>query len=201
MKIKTLISIGMIGMVVLFLAHEFSAAQSDAGASASNIGIVKIDTALQNCQATIKFKERMKAEGAELDAEEQKIKTEIDSLGGMINALTTTSKDYFVQSKELMRKQKEKEALEDYITQVRRLKTFQWTEKVYPEILRIAKELGAKKGLTLVLGVQEPEFPSVRPEALSATIQTHKVLYSGGCSDLTSEVIAEMDKLDFLMKE
>ena len=201
MKIKTLISICLVGMVVLFLAHEFSAAQASSGAPASNIGIVNIDKALQNCQATIKFKERMNAEGVELEAEYKKLKGEIDGLQGMVQKLTTTSKDYYVQSKDLMRMQKELEGLEDYMKQVRGLKTFQWTEKLYPEILRVTKELGAKKGLALVLAAQEPEFPSPRPEALSATIQTHKVLYSGGSSDLTSEVIAELDKLDFLMKE
>jgi Skp family chaperone for outer membrane proteins len=188
-------------MVVLFLAHEFSAAGSSVSAPASNIGIVNIDKALQNCQATQKFKERMNAEGKKMEAEEQKLKEEIKSLRGMVQALTITSNDYYVQSKDLMLKQKELEGLQDYMNQVRGLKTFQWTEKVYPEILRITKELGAKKGLALVLGVQEPQFPSVRPEALSATIQTHKVLYNGGCSDLTSEVIAELDKLDFLLKE
>ena len=201
MKIKTLISVCLIGMVVLLLVHEFSAAQSNAGASASNIGVVNIDKALQNCQATIKFKERLNAEGAEMEAEKNRLTEEIKSLRGMVQALTPTSDDYFAQSKELMQKQKHLEGLEDYMRQVRGLKTFQWTEKVYPEILRISRELGAKKGLALVLAVQEPEFPSPRPEALSATIQTHKVLYSGGCSDVTSEVVAELDKLDFLLKE
>ena len=113
MKIKTLISVCLLGMVVLFLAHEFSAAQSNSGAPTSNIGIVNIDRALQNCQATIKFKERMNTEGAELEAEKKKLDGEITSLRGMVQALTITSNDYFVQSKDLMLKQKELEGLQD----------------------------------------------------------------------------------------
>jgi len=54
--------------------------------------------------------------------------------------------------------------------------------------------LAAQKGLPLVLGSDEPEFPIQRYEELAMTLSTHKVLYSEGCVDLTNEVIAELDK-------
>ena len=66
MKAKTLISSCLVGMVVLFLVHQFGEAQPLANEPASNIGIVHIDKALQNCQATAKFKERMSVESKEI---------------------------------------------------------------------------------------------------------------------------------------
>ncbi|OHB78237.1 MAG: hypothetical protein A2Z25_00115 [Planctomycetes bacterium RBG_16_55_9] len=201
MKIKTLISGCLVGIIVLFLAREFGQAQALSSPPALNIAIVEIGKALQNCQATMKFKERMTAEDNEMQKEEDGLSEQIKSLRGVLQALVPNSNDYFVRSKEMMQKQKALEGLQDYNRQLKGLKIHQWTEKIYPEILRVTKELAAKKGLALVLAVEEPEFPTPRPEVLSAAIQTHKVLYSGGCSNLTSEVIAELDKLDFLLKD
>ena len=199
MKVKTLVSGCLMGIVVLFLAHEFGAAQPLADQPALNIAIVHVGKALQNCQATVKFKERANAEKDAMDAEEKGLSDEIEALRGQVQALMPSSNDYFVRSKEMMQKQKELEGLQEFNRQVRALKIHQWTAKIYPEVLRITKELAAKKGLALVLAVDEPEFPSPRPEQLSAAIQTHKVLYSGGCLDVTSEVVADLDKLDFLL--
>jgi len=200
MKMKTLMSGCLIGIVVLFMVHQFGEAQPLANEPTSNIGIVHINKSLQNCQATIKFKERANAEQDEMDTEEQKLDGEIKALRGTLQALMPNSNEYFEQSKEMMQKQKTLEGLQDYNRQLKTLKIHQWMGRIYPEILRITKELAAKKGLTLVLAVEEPEFPMQRAETLSAAIQTHKVLYSGGCVDLTNEVVAELDKLDYLLK-
>ena len=71
----------------------------------------------------------------------------------------------------------------------------QWTQKLYKEILRITRELAAEKGLALVLGADEPEFPFQRYEELVMTLSTHKVLYGDGCVDLTNELVAQLDKM------
>ncbi len=60
--------------------------------------------------------------------------------------------------------------------------------------------MAAQKGLNLVLGADEPEFPFQRYEELVMTLGTHKVLYHEGCVDLTNEVIAELDKIQSKFK-
>jgi len=52
----------------------------------------------------------------------------------------------------------------------------------------------------VVFEVDEPEFPFGSGEQLMMSIQTHKVLYSAGCEDLTSEVVAGLDKNDTTKK-
>lgn len=199
MKIKTLISGCLAGMVVLFLVHQFGEAQPLANAPALNIGVVSIQKALQNCQATAKFKERAETEGREMNAEEKKISDNIDSLRGTLQALVPNSADWLAQYKEMLHNENELKALKELNPQIRAMRAKQWTERLYPEILRVTKELAAKKGLALVLTVEEPQLPTQRYEELVMTISTHKVLYSGGCVDLTNEVIVELDKIKSLL--
>ena len=184
----------MIGMIVLFLVHQFGEAQPLANAPASNIGVVNIEKALQNCQATAKFKERTTAENSKMEAEEKDLSDKIDALRGTLQALVPNSADWLAQYKDMVKKESELKALKEMNPQVRAMRAHQWTERLYPEILRVTKELAAKKGLDLVLATEELTFPSQRSEELMMKLSTHKVLYSGGCMDLTNEVIVELDK-------
>jgi len=186
-------------MVVLFLVHQFGEAQPLASGPASNIGVVSIEKALQNCQATAKFKERGETERREMEAEEKKLSGDIESLRGSLQALVPNSADWLAQYKDMVKKESELDALKKMNPQVRAMRAHQWTEKLYPEILRIAKELAAQKGLALVLSVEEPQLPTQRYEELVMTLRTHKVLYTGGCVDLTNEIIVELDKTNSLL--
>jgi len=200
MKIKTLLSSCLIGLVVLFLVHQFSKAQPLANDPASNIGVVNIEKALQNCQATAKFKERTDTERREMEAEEKKLSDDIDALRGTLQALVPNSADWLAQYKVMVKKESELKALKELNPQVRAMRAHQWTERLYPEILRVTKELAVKKGLALVLSVEEPPLPTQRYEELVMTLRTHKVLYTGGCVDLTNEIIVELDKNNSLLQ-
>ena len=201
MKAKTLISGCVLGVFVLFLAHQFGEAQPLANEPASNIGVVNIEKTLQNCQATAKFKERTTAERNNMEAEEKNLSTEIDSLRGALQALVPNSPDWLAQYKDMVKKESELKALKEMNPQVRAMRAHQWTERLYPEILRVTKELAAQKGLAVVLATEEPPLPSPRYEDLVMTLRTHKVLYTGGCVDLTNEVIVELDKNTSLLSE
>jgi Skp family chaperone for outer membrane proteins len=181
-------------LVVLFVVHQFGEAQPLANAPASNIGVVSIEKALQNCQATAKFKERTDTEKNQMDAEQKKLEGEIGSLRGVLQNLVPNSADWLAQYKDMVKKESELEALKKMNPQVLAMRAHQWTERLYPEILRVTKELAAKKGLHLVLSIEEPQLPTQRYEELVMTLRTHKVLYTGGCVDITNEVIVELDK-------
>jgi Skp family chaperone for outer membrane proteins len=84
--------------------------------------------------------------------------------------------------------------MQEYNPRLKATKHQQWTETLYQEILRITKELANAKGLALVVESDEPQFPILQYEELAMTLNTHKVLYSDGCVDLTNDVIAELNK-------
>ncbi|MHC4425600.1 MAG: OmpH/Skp family outer membrane protein [Planctomycetota bacterium] len=194
MKIKTVVLGCLMGVVVLFLAHEYSLAQPEADKPASKVGVVSVSRALRDCKATAKYRENTTAENSRMDAEEGKLAKEVQTLTGGVRALLPGSSDYMTQYKELLQKQAELKALQEFNNQQRGLRDRRWTEELYKKILRITEELAEKKRLELVLERSEPTFPILSPDQLVMTLSTHKVLYSGGCLDLTDEVIAELDK-------
>lgn len=194
MKIKTAFLGCLMGVVVLLLVHEYSMAQVKTNDTTLPIGIVDVRRALRECKATVKYGERTNAENNKMDAEEEQLSKEIQALAAGLRALKPGTSDHLAQYKEYLQKQANLKTLQEFNPQQKALKHQQWTQEVYKEILRITKVLAAKKGLPLVLGSDEPEFPIQRYEELVMTLSTHKVLYSNGCSDLTDEVIAELDK-------
>jgi Skp family chaperone for outer membrane proteins len=194
MKIKTAVLGCLMGVVVLLLVHEYSMAQVKTNDTVLPIGIVDVRRALRECNATKKYSERTNAENSKMDAEEQQLTREIQALAAGLRALKRNSNDYMEQLEEYLQKQANLKTMQEYNPQLKAMKHQQWTQELYKEILSITKVLAAEKGLPLVLGTDEPEFPIQRYEELAMTLSTHKVLYSNGCSDLTDEVIAELDK-------
>jgi Skp family chaperone for outer membrane proteins len=110
-----------------------------------------------------------------------------------LKTLKRGSVDYLAQYKELLEKRAKLDVQQQVINQERSAKDQKWMEELYSEILQITVELAKQKGLELVLGADEPEFPMESADQLMMTLSTHKVLYAAGCLDLTSEVVARLD--------
>ncbi len=196
MKVKTVVLSCLIGAIVLFFVHEFSLAQPTDPAAASKIGLVSVQRTLRDCKATVTFGARAKAKGEQMVAAEKALNDEVTMLTGGVRALVRGTTDYMAQYKLLLQKQGELKAMQEFNSSQRAMDQQYWAEKIYKETLRITKEIAAKKGLDLVLERSEPEFPISSPDQLMMTLSGHKVLYGGGCLDITDEVIAELDKIE-----
>ena len=196
MKIKTVISGCLICVVILFVVHEFGLAQPTAPVAASNIGLLNVPRTLRDCKATVTFGAKAKAEAEHMLAAEKTLGDEITALTGGVRALVRGTADYMAQYKMLLQKQADLKAMQEFNNTQRGLRQQGWAEKVYKEVLRITKEVAARKGLDMVLQRSEPEFPIPNADQLMTALSTHKVLYGGGCLDITDEVIAELDKIE-----
>lgn len=196
MKFRALVVVCMVGMIVLFLVHEYSLAQTNSNKPALPAATVSVSRAIRDCKATNKFRDKSMAENNRLDADEEKLSTEVKALAAALRAgaLKPDSPDYIQQYQDLLQKQAQLKTMQDLNPQRKALAQQLWTEKLYKEILRLTKELASQKGIALVLAVDEPEFPMPRYEELVMALRTHKVLYSGGCLDLTDDVIAALDQ-------
>ena len=196
MKVKTVVLSCIIGAIALLFVHEFSFAQANATIPASKIGLVSVSRALRDCKATATFGAKSKAESEQVDAAMKTLDDEIKMLTGAVRALVRGTPDYMAQYKQLVQKQGELKALQEYQREKQASSQRAWAEKIYREILRLTKEVAAAKGLDLVLERSEPEFPITNADQLMMTLSTNKVLYGGGCLDITDEVIAELDKIE-----
>jgi Skp family chaperone for outer membrane proteins len=195
MKFKTMVLGCLVGAVILAMGYEYLQAQPNVAGSGLKIGVISVKRALRNCQATIKFKEKVIAENEKMAAEENRLSQEGKALADSLKAYKPDSSDYMERLQEMLQKQSTLKALQEVNPRRRVFKEMRWTQNLYKEILRITKALAAEKGLNLVLGADEPEFPFQRYEELVMTLSTNKVLYSDGCVDLTNEVVARLDKI------
>jgi Skp family chaperone for outer membrane proteins len=194
MKIRSIIVSCLIGAVVLGLGYEHSRAQSKAGNPSVKIGVISIRKIFQDCQ-------RRKAHDEELRAEEQKVnirlnelKRKIDAARAGLEALKPDSSDYLALERDLRQKEQIYQAERQYYEKVLGLNDRQWTKQFYEDILRVCGAVAKQKGLDLVFERSKPDFSTVSATELLMTIQTHKLLYSAGCVDITEEVMVRVDK-------
>jgi len=177
--------------MVFFVSQRYSVAQPNQ--STLNIGVVSIDKVLRDCKATANFRERMNAENTKRKAEMEKLSLEIQALdaGLRSGALVVGSDDYFKQHLDLAKKEANLQALNEYYPQQQNAEQQIWTQQLYQKILKATKGVAEEKGLPLVIERSEPDFTVQRD--LGLIISTHKVIYSGGCVDITSDVLAKLD--------
>ena len=200
MKTRTLVLCVLTGAIVLFMGYGFSFAGSGASVPTSKVGTVSIRDVFKNCKANTSYREKAIAEQNIKNMEMEALQKKIVADEAVLKAFKPGSSDYMKQYEALINEQAQFEGKKQYISQMRVLEDRQWTEVLYKEVLRITKDLAKQKGLTMVLEVDEPVFPMVNTDELMMALQTHKVLYSGGCVDLSAEVVVEMDKIESTFK-
>jgi len=211
MKTRAVVLGVLISAAVLFLGYGYSAycaeaaaktgsAEPGAGAVNSKIGIVSIRNVFRDCKVNASYRDKELAEQAKKNAELDVLEKEIAAQEAGLKALRPGTSDYMKQYEDLLNKQARFEAAKQFVSQQRVLKDRRWTEDLYKEALRITKELAKQKGLTVVLEADEPNFPMTSADELMMALQTHKVLYSDGCMDLTAEVVTEMNKIESQFK-
>jgi Skp family chaperone for outer membrane proteins len=193
MKIKTMALSFLIGLGVLFVGYEFSRAEAGADEASLKVGVVNVRRIFRDCKRNITYRAEAVAEQSQVREELGKLAKEIEAAEAGLRALKRGSDDHLAQVKAVLEKRANLDALQDYNKQQRMLKDKRWTEGLYEEILQVTNELAEEKGLDLVLDTDEPEFPASSSDELMLTLSTNKVLYNGGCLDITAEVVARLD--------
>ena len=193
MKVKTMALSFLIGLGVLFVGYEFSRAEAGADEASLKVGVVNVRRVFRDCKRNITYRAQAVAEQSKVREELGKLAGEIEAAEAGLKALKRGSDDHLAQVKAVLEKRHNLNALQDYNKQQRMLKDKRWTEGLYEEILQVTNELAEEKGLDLVLDTDEPEFPASSSDELMLTLSTNKVLYNGGCLDITAEVVARLD--------
>jgi len=194
MNIKTMVLGCLAGVVILAMGYEYSQAQPKADTGSSKIGTVSILKAFRDCKRTAAHRSQLNAEQRVIIDELERLSTEIQAKEAGLKALKIDSSDYMARRKELINKRASMEAQQEFNKEWRVLKEYKWSKEIYQDILRITSELAKQKGLDLVLEKDEIDVLALTVNEISRTISTHKVLYSGGCVDITNEVVARLDK-------
>jgi Skp family chaperone for outer membrane proteins len=194
MKAKTMVLGFLAGVVILAMGYEYSQAQPKADTSSSKIGTVSIMKVFRDCKRIVSHRTEFLTWQGRIRVELEKLSKEIEAQEAALKALKRDSSDYLIQRKELINKRTSLQAQQDFNKEHAILKEYIWSKKLYQDILRITSELAEQKGLDLVLEKDEIDEISLSVNEISRTMSTHKVLYSGGCVDISDEVLARLDK-------
>ena len=197
MKIKTMVLCCLAGVVVLAMAptnNKRGQAQSKGDIPSSKIGTVSILKIFRDCKRSAAHRSQLIAEQNVIRAELEKLAREIQAEEAGLKALKMDSSDYMARRKEIINKRASLEAQQEFNKEQMILKQYKWSKELYQDILPIVSELAKEKGLDLVIEKDEIDLLALGINELSQTIRTHKVLYSGGCVDITDEVAARLDK-------
>jgi Skp family chaperone for outer membrane proteins len=197
MKIRSIIILSCF-MCAFFLSagYEYSRAEQKADAPGLKTGVVSVRKILRNCRRSAAYKVEILANQGKKNAELEKLSKEIQMQEAGLNVLKPGSSDYLAQLEDILKKRYDLEAQQDFNKQQSALRHHRWTEDIYREILQITQSLAKEKGLDLVFERDEPEFPVTSADELVMILNTHKLLYSAGCMDLTDEIIARLDAMD-----
>jgi Skp family chaperone for outer membrane proteins len=193
MRSKLVILGFVISMIILSAGHSMTLAKQKA---AGKIGVVNMRKIFQDCKRNVKYREASTAEQDKIMTELEKLSKEIEAEKLGLQALKTESDDYLTAVKGVLTKQAKLQAQQEFYKQHLELKDQKWTERLYKDILKTTGDVAEAKGLELVLEQEEPEFPASSANDLMMTIRTYKVLYSGGCENITGEVIAKINAAD-----
>jgi Skp family chaperone for outer membrane proteins len=97
------------------------------------------------------------------------------------------------RAKALFEKQANYQARNEFYKQQMELKDQLWTRELYQDVIRITGDIAKEKGLDLVFKEDEIDFSEPDVSELGLALRTQKLLYSGGCLDITDEVKARLD--------
>lgn len=170
--------------------HRAELKQSSTGLKVAVVSIRKI---FQQCQRGASYREEVTAEQNRVIAELEKLSREIEAEKAGLRTLKEDSSDYMALAKELFEKQANYQARQEFYKQQIELKDKLWTKGLYQDILRIAGEVAKEKGLDLVFREDEVDFSETNTTELGLAMRVQKLLYSGGCLDITDEVTARLD--------
>jgi Skp family chaperone for outer membrane proteins len=157
------------------------------------MGVASIRKIFRDCKRVAQYRQETNTERQRIDAELTKLDNEIQAQRAGLKTLKIGSDNYMAQVKEILEKQASLQANQDFYKQQLALKEKKLTESIYADILRITRDIAGEKGLELVFEASEPDLPASSPTELELSMGTHKLLFGGGCQDITDEVIKRLD--------
>ena len=190
---KTVTASILVCVAALLAAMQYGHAASQPAASTSKIGLVSVRDVFGGSKKHALYQAQTAKRVAQTRTEIEDLTKQLDTEEG---ALKTTLKpgtaDYVKQYQIVLELRSKLQNQQELFKQQRMAEDKKWFEDLYQETLKATEAAAKERGLDLVLERTEPKFP-IASEEVWSTVSTNKVLYGGGCPDLTNDVIARID--------
>ncbi|MHC4155552.1 MAG: OmpH/Skp family outer membrane protein [Planctomycetota bacterium] len=194
-----ILSTGYIGTeagLVAFGKSEPAKAVSGNDKVCPKIGVVSIREVFRVSVRISRYRQEAMVERQTMEVRLNGLAKEIQSEESGLSLLSPGSSDHLAQLERIYKKRANYEMEKELYNKKLALKEQRITEDLYGAILLATRAVAAEKGLDLVFEKSEPELPAPSPTQFELAMATHKLLYSGGCLDISKDVLARIDSED-----
>jgi Skp family chaperone for outer membrane proteins len=194
-----ILSTGYIGTEAGLVAFGQSGpvkAKVDSDKVCPKIGVISIREIFRASARISRYRQDAMIERQTMEVRLNGLATEIQSDESGLSLLSPGSSDHLAQLERIYKKRANYEMEKELYNKKLALKEQRITEDLYGAILLATRAVAEEKGLDLVFEKSEPELPAPSPTQLELAMGTHKLLYSGGCLDISKDVLARMDSED-----
>ena len=195
MKRNSFILVLLIAAVIIFTAYSYTSAGSNASQNDS-IAVVNIRTVFTGCKRNADYRSSVEAEQDAAMAELEKLRADLEAAKAGLKTLKKDSSDYLEQARDVLTREANLQAQQEFYKRHLESKDQQWTEKIYKDLLSAVSKVALEKDIDLVMAVEDVETPMPDAQELMMAIRTNKVLYSGGCRDISDDVLKELDSME-----
>ncbi len=154
------------------------------------IAVVRVLEILRDQAGSDAHRKEMITERNEANRELEQLNRQASQEEQALKTFAVGSDDYINQLGKVMEMQGRLQSRKEFLDREMSMKQQLWTQQTYNKIVRATTEVAEAKGYGVVLAADPNGLPL--SETFSAMIAMQKVVYSGGCPDLTDEVKAKL---------
>jgi Skp family chaperone for outer membrane proteins len=184
------------GFLVCVLASlavlERGRAAAPATGPTLKVGVVSMREVFKGSKKHGQYSNQAVARQVQARSQLENLRKEVEGEEAELKTVKQNTPAYTQQLQLVLEKRAKMQSQQEFLKQQSVLEDKKWLEDLYQAFSRATQSIAKEKGLDMVLERTEPEFP-VPSDELMTTLYMHKVLYSGGCLDLTSEVTSRLD--------
>jgi len=192
MNSKVAVSGLAVCVLVSLAVMERGRAAAQPTSPAVKIGVVSMREVFKGSKKHMQYSNQAMTRQAQSRAQLENLRKDAEGEEAELKTLRQGTADYTQQLQVVLDKRARMQSQQEFLKQQSVMEDKKWLEDLYQAFAKAARDVAKEKGLDLVLERTEPEFP-VPSEELMTTLYMHKVLYAGGCIDLTGEVTARVD--------
>jgi Skp family chaperone for outer membrane proteins len=192
MNSKTVTASILVSVAALLAAIQYGHAASQPGTPAAKIGLVSVRDVFGGSKKHAQYQAQTAKRVAQTRTQIDELTKQLDAEEGDLKALKQGTAEYVKQFQVVLDTRSKLQNQQELFKQQRMAEDKKWFEDLYQETLKATEAVAKERGLDLILERTEPKFP-IASEEVWSTVSTNKVLYGGGCPDLTNDVIARID--------
>lgn len=187
--------LGLAGLMILTAAvWNVSWAQPTGGADGSRVAVCDVVEVFNSYDRARDLTEQLNERRAEIERENRERIDTIEVIQTELEGLREGSPEYERRFEEMQRLSIDRKAWLQYQDQLALREHHRLTREMYEEVTSMVGRVGAERGYDVVLYIERGPVRSENTQELLTEIARRRILYAAERVDLTSVVLAELNR-------